>query len=93
MQEYIKEGKDEAEKEHRFKCYQLFWDALEDADFFEQKEQKPAEWSEEDEEMLNSCISSIEESKENRYAYKENDGDTSYDREIEWLKFLRPYKK
>ena len=41
MQEYIKEGKDEAEKEHRFKCYQLFWDALEDADFFEQKEQKP----------------------------------------------------
>ena len=55
-----------------------------------QKEQKPAEWSEEDEEMLNSCISSIEESKENRYAYKENDGDTSYDREIAWLKSLRP---
>lgn len=44
----------------------------------------------EDEEMLNSCISSIEESKENRYAYKENDGDTSYDREIAWLKSLRP---
>jgi len=54
------------------------------------KEQKSAEWSEEDEEMLNSCISSIEESKENRYAYKENDGDTSYDREIAWLKSLRP---
>ena len=48
------------------------------------------EWSEEDEEMLNSCICSIEESKENRYAYKENDGDTSYDREIAWLKSLRP---
>lgn len=48
------------------------------------------EWSEEDEEMLNSCISSIEESKENRYAYKETDGDTSYDREIDWLKSLRP---
>lgn len=47
------------------------------------------EWSEEDEEMLNSCISSIEESKENRYAYKETDGDTSYDREIDWLKSLR----
>lgn len=48
------------------------------------------EWSEEDEEMLNSCISSIEESKENRYAYKETDGDTSYDHEIDWLKSLRP---
>ena len=55
-----------------------------------QKEQKPAEWSEEDEDMLNSCISSIEEAKENRYAYKETDGDTSYDHEIEWLKSLRP---
>ena len=54
-----------------------------------QKEQKP-DWSEEDEEMLNSCISSIEEAKENRYAYKETDGDTSYDHEISWLKFLRP---
>ena len=52
------------------------------------KPAKSAEWSEEDEEMLNSCISSIEESKENRYAYKENDGDTSYDREIAWLKSL-----
>ena len=48
------------------------------------------EWSEEDKEMLNSCISSIEESKENRYAYKETDGDTSYDREVDWLKSLRP---
>ena len=42
MQEYIKEGEDDAEKEHRLKCYQLFWDALEDADFFEQKKQKPS---------------------------------------------------
>ena len=48
------------------------------------------EWSEEDEEMLNSCISSIEEAKENRYAYKETDGDTSYDHEIAWLKSIRP---
>ena len=39
--------------------------------------------------MLNSCISSIEEAKENRYAYKETDGDTSYDHEIAWLKSLR----
>lgn len=43
MQDYIKESKDKEEKEHRFKCYQLFWDALEDAEFFEQKEQKPAD--------------------------------------------------
>ena len=48
------------------------------------------EWSEEDVDMLNSCISSIEEAKENRYAYKETDGDTSYDHEIAWLKSLRP---
>jgi len=47
-----------------------------------------AEWSEEDADILNCCISSIEEAKENRYAYKETDGDTSYDREIAWLKSL-----
>lgn len=46
------------------------------------------EWSDEDADMLNCCISSIEEAKENRYAYKETDGDTSYDREIDWLKSL-----
>lgn len=54
------------------------------------KPAKSAEWSEEDKDMLNSCISSIEEAKENRYAYKETDGDTSYDHEIDWLKSLRP---
>ena len=47
----------------------------------------------EDEEMLNRCISSIEEAKENRYAYKETDDDTSYDREISFLKSLRPQQK
>ena len=41
MQDYIKAGKDEEEQEHRVKCYKLFWDALEDSMFFEQKEQKP----------------------------------------------------
>ena len=56
---------------------------------FYQKDQKQ-EWSDEDVDMLNSCISSIEEAKENRYAYKETDGDTSYDHEIAWLKSLRP---
>lgn len=60
MQEYIEEGKDEAEKEHRLKCYQLFWDALEDANFFEQKEQKPAEWSEEDDLTIADLINYFE---------------------------------
>ena len=41
MQEYVKAGKDEEEQEHRLKCYQLFWDALGDSEFFKQKEQKP----------------------------------------------------
>lgn len=90
MQEYVKAGKDEEEQEYRLKCYQLFWDALGDLDFFEQQERKTSELSEEDEDMLNRCISSIEEAKENRYAYKENDGDTSYDHEIAWLKSLLP---
>lgn len=40
MQEYVKAGEDEEEQEHRLKCYQLFWDALGDSEFFEQKEQK-----------------------------------------------------
>ena len=44
MQEYIKEGKDDMEKEHRFKCYQLFWDSLEDTSYFEQKEQKSRDY-------------------------------------------------
>lgn len=52
-----------------------------------------AEWSEWDADILNCCISSIEEAKENRYAYKETDGDTSYDREIAFLKSLRPVSK
>lgn len=43
MQEYVHAGKDEEEQEHRLKCYQLFWDALGDSEFFEQKEQKSRE--------------------------------------------------
>ena len=53
----------------------------------------PNEWSEEEEDMLNRCISSIDEAKENRYYYNEIDGDTSYDEEIKWLKSLRPQKQ
>ena len=49
-------------------------------------EQQPVEWSEEDEDMLNRCISSIEEARDYRYYYKETDGDTSYDEETAWLK-------
>ena len=59
MQDYIKQGNDDEEKEHRFKCYQLFWDALEDSSFFEQKEQKPAEWSVEDSRILYNVIAYV----------------------------------
>lgn len=48
MQEYIKAGKDKEEKEHRFKCYKLFWDALEDTEFFKKEEQETAEWNDTD---------------------------------------------
>ena len=37
MQEYVKSGKDEEEQEHRLKCYQLFWDALGDSGYFDEK--------------------------------------------------------
>ncbi len=70
-------------------AYNAFMDGYARGIAVKQKEQKQ-EWGEEDEDMLNSCISSIEEAKENRYAYKETDGDTSYDREINWLKSLLP---
>lgn len=39
MQDYYKAGEDDGEREHRFKCYKLFWDALEDENFFEPKKQ------------------------------------------------------
>lgn len=45
IQDYYKAGEDDEEREHRFKCYKLFWDALEDANFFkfEPKKQKPVD--------------------------------------------------
>lgn len=43
MQDYIKAGEDEEEQERRLKCYKLFWDAVEDTTFFEQKERKSVE--------------------------------------------------
>ena len=55
-----------------------------------QKEQKPAEWSEEDEEHLKSIISTIE--------MRMNDCEDAsavlgyYDSDISWLKSLRPDK-
>lgn len=51
------------------------------ARFFLEHLTEPKEWSEEDEDMLN------------RYAYKETDGETSYDEEMDWLKSLRPQPK
>ena len=41
MQEYVKAGENDEEQEHRLKCYQLFWDALSDSEFFKKEEQKP----------------------------------------------------
>lgn len=60
MQEYVYAGKDEEEQEHRLKCYQLFWDALGDSEFFKQKEQKPWEWGEEETKILDSIIDDYE---------------------------------
>ena len=55
----------------------------------EQGEQKPVEWSEEDEEMLDSIVNSIEITS-GRIALpslKEN-----YTKQVDWLKSLRPQK-
>lgn len=90
MQEYIKESKDEVEQEHRLKCYKLFWDALEDTSFFEQKEQKQ-EWSEEDEKNCNRIIRFLEPHK-TFFPTKEQKEEMQ-----NWiknrLKSLRPQKK
>ena len=92
MQEYVKSGKDEEEQEHRLKCYQLFWDALEDSEFFEQEEQKPAEWSEEDENMMNNIIrvlSTFVGTVECESNPSLSSSYPTYLREIDWLKSLK----
>lgn len=85
MQEYVKAGKDEEEQEHRLKCYQLFWDALGDSEFFEQKEQKPAEWSEDDADFINMLILHF-----NYLINKGGDSVETYKSYREKLKSLRP---
>lgn len=85
MQKYIDEGKDEAEREHRMKCYNLFWDALEDADFFKQK---PVEWSEEDETCLEYALWCVTKT---RHFVAKDACDLDACRCAErWLKSLRP---
>lgn len=87
MQEYVKAGKDEEEQEHRLKCYQLFWDALGDSEFFKQKEQKP-EWSEDEEQMFRNIL--------NHYSLIEapTDGNgISKERYLAFIKSLRPQLK
>lgn len=86
MQEYVKSGKDEEEQEHRLKCYQLFWDALGDSEFFEQKEQKPAEWSEDDADFINMLILHF-----NYLINKGGDSVEAYKSYREKLKSLRPH--
>lgn len=64
--------------------------------FEKQREQKPAEWSEEDERLRNSCISHIEEELErirnDKYGHSEiiSDLKESCRERINWLISLRP---
>lgn len=55
-----------------------------------QKEQNPAEWSEEDEEMRSAIIREIEWERSNTTFDKDI---RIYDKEINWLKSLRPQSK
>ena len=55
-----------------------------------QKEQKPAEWSEEDEKMLNDIIGDISWERRNTTVDKDI---RHYDSELSWLKSLRPQKR
>lgn len=43
MQEYINESKDEVEQAHRFRCYKLFWNALEDTSYFDEPKEQPTD--------------------------------------------------
>jgi len=55
-----------------------------------QKEQKPAEWSEEDEEMLEYIIGDVNDAKQ---LYTSQEAKDMADKEIVWLKSLRPQPK
>ena len=84
MQDFYNAGRDEEEKEHRFKCYKLFWDALEDSMFFEQKEQKPVNEEAEKEKtdyvsgQFLYCRGSFDEFKEGESYWLEYVGDDTY---------------
>ena len=54
-----------------------------------QKEQKPAEWSEKDEEMLKDIIAEIEATKQYFFTH-DSEGRAQMQARIEWLKSLRP---
>lgn len=74
MQEYVKSGKDEEEQEHRLKCYQLFWDALGDSEFFKQKEQKPVKLDDDTEVGLDRALQIVKDAKGNLCGYQSDDG-------------------
>lgn len=86
MQEYVKSGKDEEEQEHRLKCYQLFWDALGDSEFFKQK---PSGWSEEDEKMIDYLIEALPMWANGQIAMLPSQADEY----VKKLKSLRPQPK
>ena len=64
MQDYYKAGKDDEEREHRVKCYRLFWDALEDTEFFNRLESHKEELTK----LQEKCKKFVEEQKEQRSA-------------------------
>ena len=57
---------------------------------FERREQKPAGWSEEDEEMLEYIIGDVNDAKQ---LYTTKEAKDMADKEIAWLKSLRQQKK
>lgn len=59
-------------------------------DYFELVEQKPVEWNEEDEEMLDGIIVDIEVLKGQNTT---KDGRALYQKEIDWIKSIRPQNR
>lgn len=63
MQDYYKAGKDEEEQEHRVKCYKLFWDALEDSEFFNRLESHKEELTK----LQEKCKKFVEKQNEQKH--------------------------
>lgn len=77
-------GSDEEKKIHEITCDVS---SLLDYPIEQKQEQKPAEWSEEDEERIQSILFSI------GYCKDEYPNKKDYSKDIDWLKSLRPVSK